>query len=155
MHCITVVNNKTLKLSNVISYSVDNSQFSDLNTAILRMDDYIRSKGCQPIGPIIQHTVPVVAEDGTIEIHTQMMRQSNGYILHTEAPYHSDSVLRAKNCMFAHYCGDDTHIKLAIDKIRVMAFEDGTDLKEDSWLIYLNQSTDTDDVFADVFIERK
>jgi hypothetical protein len=51
-------NNKTLKLSNVLMMEIDISTESDndVNKQILKMENYIKSKGAMPIGPLIQKT---------------------------------------------------------------------------------------------------
>jgi hypothetical protein len=48
--------NKTLKLANVISKEVNINILESLEREVVLIENYIKSKGSQPIGPLIQYT---------------------------------------------------------------------------------------------------
>lgn len=44
------------------------------------MDSYLRAKGSEVVGPLIQYTKPEVKEDGTLEVKTIFMLQSKNML---------------------------------------------------------------------------
>ena len=71
------------------------------------MENYIKSKGGTPIGPLIQKTEYSVNEEGQLDIKVYLMRQANNFIHNVEAPYTMESVLRVRNYMYARYTGPE------------------------------------------------
>lgn len=65
-----------------------------------KMENYIKSKGYQPIGPLVQYTGAQQNENGEPELVICMLRQANGFINHTEPPYIMESVLRVQVLSF-------------------------------------------------------
>lgn len=53
---IQVNYNKILKISNVIIKEIDLKECENLEKEVLHMDDYLKNKGANPIGPLIQYT---------------------------------------------------------------------------------------------------
>ena len=51
------------------------------------MDNYIKSKGHQPIGPLIQYATTKMNDEGEIDLTIKLMRQSDNYINHVEEQY--------------------------------------------------------------------
>ena len=49
--------------------------------SIIQMDNYIKSKGVTPIGPLIQKTEYSVNEEGQLDIKVYLMRQANTFII--------------------------------------------------------------------------
>ena len=45
------------------------------------MENYIKSKGATPIGPLIQKTEYSVNEEGQLDIKVYLMRQTNTFII--------------------------------------------------------------------------
>lgn len=152
MNKINVHLNKVLKLSNVFG-SIINLKDDNLNYEVLKTDNYIKSKGVTPIGPLIQKTEYNVNNEGKIDIKISLMRQANNFIHNVEAPYTMESVLRVKNCMYAHYTGPEEKLKLAYDKINVTAFEEGIELGNTSYTVFVDKQDDN--IVADVFVEKK
>ena len=77
------------------------------------MDNYIKSKGVTPIGPLIQKTEYSVNDEGQIDIKVYLMRQANNFIYNVEAPYTMESVLRVRNCMYVRYTGPEEKLFLS------------------------------------------
>ena len=146
---IKVAENKTLKLTNVLSREIHPEEMASLPVVLTQMHNFIKSNNAQPIGPIVQ--AMVVGEDR--QMHLYMMQQATQMIAQMEPGYHMDAVLRVKNCLYAHYTGPMSHNQLATAKLQIMAFENDIKLTGDNYTIYVNQ--DDDDAVIDVFMETK
>ncbi len=155
MNKIFISENKSVKLMNIIYDSEGiniNPTINGYNSAV-QLENYIKSKGTTPIGPLIQKTEYNVIEEGQLDIKITFMRQANNFIHNVEAPYKMESVLRVKNCMYAHYTGPEEKLKLAYDKINVTAFEEGIELGNTSYTVFVDKQDDN--IVADVFVEKK
>ena len=148
---LTVSRNKTLKLTNAVSISVQENDFADLSKNIIMMDNYIKSKGYQPVGPLIQHTGLTVNNSDEVGISIEVIRQATGFINNVERPYKIESTLRVRNCYYVRYCGAREKLKFAYDKLALTAFEEDVTLKGDSYSIFLEEGDDQ--ITVDVFME--
>lgn len=146
--------NKVLKLSNVLIAHIDIAE-KDINLGklTLQMENYIKSKGVTPIGPLIQKSSFYIGEEDQIDIHFYLLRQANNFIHNVEAPYKMESVVRVPNCMYARYIGPEENLKFAYDKINVTAFEEGIELSNENYTIFVDQ--EEGNIVADVFVEKK
>lgn len=153
MSKIELSTNKSLKLMNVLSLEIELNQDFDLGTTVVKMDNYLKSKGAMPIGPLIQRTVYSINEDQQLEIHAYLMRQTNNFIHNVEAPYKMEPVIRVRNCMYAHYVGPEEKLKLAYDKINVTAFEEDITVANENYTIFIEKQDDN--IVADIFVEKK
>ena len=153
MNKIIISNNKILKLQNVFSLELDINNNEEVMTKIIQMENYIKSKGAIPIGPLIQKTKCVVNEEGQLEVKIYLMRQANNFIHNVETPYKMESVIRVRNCMYARYTGPEEKLKLAYDKINVVAFEEDIELSNENYTIFVDQQDDN--IIADIFVEKK
>jgi uncharacterized protein YecE (DUF72 family) len=144
--------NKTLKLTNVLIKRLAEEDLSNFEKAVEQMENYIKSKGYQPLGPLVQYTTTNVNENGELDVIIKFMRQVSNYINHVEPPYSMESVIRIKDCMYVRYTGPESKIKYAYDKINLMAFEEDIELKGDSYTVFVNQIDDN--IVADIFMER-
>jgi hypothetical protein len=153
MRNIQIHSNKTLKLTNVLIFPIELEEIGDIGLIIVEMENYIKTKGALPIGPIIQKSIYTVNENGQLVISAYLLRQTDRYIHKTDAPYSMESVIRVKNCMYAHYIGPEEKIKFAYDKINVTAFEEDIELSNENYTIFVDQQDDN--IVADVFVEKK
>ena len=153
MSKIELSTNKSLKLMNVLSFEIELNQDFDLGTTVVKMDNYLKSKGAMPIGPLIQRTVYSINENQQLEIHAYLMRQTNNFIHNIEAPYKMEPVIRIRNCMYAHYVGPEEKLKLAYDKINVTAFEEDITVANGHYTIFIEKQDDN--IVADIFVEKK
>ena len=145
-------NSKTLKLNKVLIKTLEKDDLENFVTTVEQMENYIKSKGSQTIGPLIQHIESSVNEQGEIDIVIKLLRQSSNFIQHVEPPYEMKSVIRVKNCMYVRYTGPESKLKFAYDKINLTAFEEDIELKGDSYTIFVDQNEDN--IIADVFMEK-
>ena len=151
MNEIKVAENKTLKLTNVLSRVVQPEELANLPVILTQMQNFMKSNGAQPIGPLVQAVKMGTGPDHVPELY--MMQQATQMITQMEPGYHMDAVLRVKNCLYAHYTGPMPESQLASYKLQVHAFENEQKLTGTSYTIYVNQ--DEDDAVVDVFMETK
>lgn len=149
---IDISNNKSLKLTNVVIVSMDAETLVDYNRVVEGINNYIKSKGASPVGPLIQKTKYNIDKEGQVDIQVYLMRQSNTYIHSIEAPYKTKSLIRVPNCMYARYVGPEEKISLAYSKINIVAFEESIALSDENYTILVDKQGD--DIVADVFIQR-
>lgn len=151
MNEIKVAENKTLKLTNVLSRRLQPEEFGNLGLVLTQMQNFIKSNNAQPIGPLVQALVIGTGPDHAPELY--MMQQATQFISKMEPNYHMDAVLRVKNCLYAHYTGPLSQSQLAGSKLQIHAFENDIKLSGSTYTIYVNQ--DDDDAVVDVFMETK
>ena len=151
MNEIKVAENKTLKLTNVLSRLVRPEELGNLPVILTQMQNFMKSNGAQPIGPLVQAVKMGTGPDHVPELY--MMQQATQFIGQMEQDYHMDAILRVKNCLYAHYTGPMPDSQLASYKLQVHAFENEQKLTGTSYTIYVNQ--DEDDAVVDVFMETK
>ena len=148
---IKVAENKTLKLTNVLSREIHPEEMASLPVVLTQMHNFIKSNGAQPLGPLVQCIKLPSGPNPQPEVY--MMQQATQLIPQMDPGYHMDAILRVKNCLYAHYTGPMSHNQLATAKLQIMAFENDIKLTGDNYTIYVNQ--DDDDAVIDVFMETK
>ena len=145
---------KTLKLTNALIHMMQQEDLEHFEASVESMDNFIKVKGCQPIGPLIQYTNSSINENGELDIDIKMIRQSSNFINHLTDDYSMNSVIRIPNCMYCRYIGPEDSMKFAYDKIMLAAFEEDIPLKGDSYTIFVENNQEEDYIIADVFMER-
>ena len=151
MNEIKVAENKTLKLTNVLSRTLHPEELANLPVILTQMQNFMKSNGVQPIGPLVQGIKMGTGPDHVPELY--MMQQATQMITQMEPGYHMDAVLRVKNCLYAHYTGPLSQSQLASSKLQIHAFENDIKMTGSSYTIYVNQ--DDDEAVIDVFMETK
>ena len=151
MNEIKVAENKTLKLTNVLSRLVRPEELGNLPVILTQMQNFMKSNGAQPIGPLVQAVKMGTGPDHVPELY--MMQQATQMIPQMEPGYHMDAVLRVKNCLYAHFTGPMDHSSLASQKLNIYAYEHEIELTGTTYSIYVNQ--DSENGVMDVFMETK
>ena len=151
MNEIKTAENKTLKLTNVLSRRIMPEELGNMSVILTQMQNFMKSNGAQPIGPLVQALVMGSGPNHELELH--MMQQATQFIPQMEPGYHMDSVLRVKNCLYAHYTGPLSQSQLAASKLQIIAFENELSLTGTTYTIFVNQ--DDDEAVVDVFMETK
>ena len=151
MREIQTAENKTLKLTNVVSRRIQPEEFNNMQIVLTQMHNFIKSNGAQPLGPLVQCIKLPAGPNPQPEVY--MMQQATQLIPQMDPGYHMDAILRVKNCLYAHYTGPMENSQLASYKLQVHAFENDQKLTGTSYTIYVNQ--DSDDAVIDVFMETK
>ena len=149
MNEIKVAENKTLKLTNVVSRRIAPEELGNMMVALTQLQNFIKSHNAQPIGPLVQ----AITFTPDHQMKLILMQQATQFIPQMEQGYHMDAVLRVKNCLYAHYCGPMSQSQLAASKLQIHAFENEQTLTGDTYTIFVRQ--DDDDAVVDVFMEIK
>jgi hypothetical protein len=152
MGAIPVSENKTLKLTNVLSRTIRADELGNLQLIVTQMQNYIKSNGAQPVGPLIQYgAMEVNSVTGATEPKIQILCQASQMITRLDPMYHMDAVLRVKNCLYAHFVGPSDKLALVYSKLNVMAYEQDIKTTGATYTIYVKQ--DIDEMVTDVFME--
>ena len=151
MNEIKVAENKTLKLTNVLSRRVQPEEVGNMMLVLTQMHNFIKSHNAMPVGPLVQAIKVGTGPDHAPELY--MLQQATQLIPQMEPGYTMDAVLRVKGCLYAHYTGPLSHSQLASAKLQILAFENDLKLSGNTYTIYVNQ--DDDDAVVDVFMETK
>lgn len=151
MNAIQTSENKTLKLTNVVSRRLRPEELGNMTLVLTQMQNFIKSHNAQPIGPLIQHLD--VSSGNASEPVFELLMQVNQMIPRMDPGYHQDAVLRVRNCLYAHFTGPMEKSQLASQKLTVYAFENDIELKGSIYTIYVKQ--DDEEGVVDVFMETK
>lgn len=142
---------KALKLTNVLMIDVPIESLGNYPVVVEQMENYIKTKGFQPIGPLVQYNaIAGQGEDATVLI--RLMRQCSGYINHVEKPYAIESVLRVPHCVYVRFSGDSDKMQMGYNKLTLTAYEEDIPLRGDSYTVFV--SGDDEIVTADIFMPR-
>ena len=157
MRIISILENKTLKLQNVLSYNVDLStaNMNTLDMEVDKMNIYIKTHGAKQVGPLIQYSDVEYKEDGNAIVTIQFMLQSDKYINNVDKPYRMDGIYKVTECLYARYIGPEENLKFAYDKLGVYAFENEINLHGGSYTIYVEKNEDEESITADIFMPTK
>ncbi len=145
-----ISNKKSLKLQNVVLK--DEIIDEDMNLSVLQMENYIKTKGGMPIGPLIQYVCPKISDEGELDLDIKFLRQSTTFIHNVEKPYTMESVIRVPNCLYVRYQGPQDKLQFAYQKLSLIAFEEDIPLKGDSYTVFVDNQDGI--ITADVFMER-
>jgi effector-binding domain-containing protein len=148
---ITVRENKTLKLNNVLIREVSQNEIIDINKVGYMMDSYIKSKGNSTIGPMINYSAMEMGENGQHKIILKLMVQLKNPIHNIEKPYELKTQIRIANCLFARFSEKEENLRHAYSKLGVYAFENDIKLKGDNYTVFVENKEGK--VIADVFME--
>jgi hypothetical protein len=152
MGAIPVSENKTLKLTNVLSRTIRADELGNLQLIVTQMQNYIKSNGAQPVGPLIQYgSLEVNSATGAADPKIEILCQASQMITRLDPMYHMDAVLRVKNCLYAHFVGPSDKLALAYSKLNVLAYEQDIKTTGATYTIYVKQ--DIDEMVTDVFME--
>lgn len=149
--------NKTLKLKNVVYRDICvtdyESQDSVFDLIVTQLENQIKAKGAEPIGPLIQYNTYFVDANGQTNLNIRLIRQANQYLEAVDEPYNSEYEVTVRNCMYVRYRGPGEQLYFATQKILLTAFEEDIELKGDSYVVYI-EDDEMGRIMADVFMER-
>ncbi|MDR0887596.1 MAG: hypothetical protein LBM39_00215 [Candidatus Methanoplasma sp.] len=147
---IEIVENKVLKLKNVLSRDLSSQDSGEIQKVFVMFDSYTKSKNLTPYGPMIIHSRSHV-EHGTLSNKSRLLAQLREIPEKTDPPYAFDELVRIENCLLARYRGDPRLIQMAHGKLQVYAFENGITLKNETYTVFIEQTEN--ELIADVFAE--
>lgn len=151
MREIQVAEHKTLKLTNVLWRKVQPEEFGNLALILTQMENFIKSNGAMPLGPIIQCVKMGNGPEPTAEVY--YLRQATQLISRMDPGYQMDAVLRVKGCLYSHFVGPSEKASLATQKMNVYAYENEIELNGNVYTIFV--SNDDENGVIDVFMETK
>ena len=149
---LEVSGSKTLKLTNVVRVDVQESDFVDLDRIIIMLDNYIKSKGALPIGPIVQYAAAIISSEGHATIEISFLRQSSKYIKEVEIPYIFVPLIRVTDCIYVSFNGKEEDIQYALDKLKLFAYEEDILLANVQYTVFIDRKDET--IIADIFMEK-
>lgn len=87
MREIQTAENKTLKLTNVVSRRIQPEEFNNMQIVLTQMHNFIKSNGAQPLGPLVQCIKLPAGPNPQPEIYmmqqaTQLIPRTGGRLLH-------------------------------------------------------------------------
>ena len=142
---------KILKLTNVLLTEVSVDNLGSYPIVVEQMENYIKSKGFQPVGPLIQQNAFMEQKEEN-KLTIRVLRQSNGFIHHVEKPYNMEALLRIPHCLYVRFSGDNHKLQLAYQKLMLTAYEEDIPLRGDSYTVFIEGNDET--VTADIFMPR-
>ena len=86
MREIQTAENKTLKLTNVVSRRIQPEEFNNMQIVLTQMHNFIKSNGAQPLGPLVQCIKPARRPQPSAR-KSIMMQQATQLIPRMEAGY--------------------------------------------------------------------
>lgn len=148
---ISIRENKTLKLTNVLIRELSENEIIDIDKISYMMESYIKAKGNYPIGPMINYSNLKIDENGQAKISIKIMVQLKNPIYNVEDPYEIKKELRICNCLFARFNEKEENIQFAYQKLGVYAFENNIKLKGESYTVFVKK--EKENIVADIFME--
>ncbi len=157
MNSIEISVNKTLKLQNVISKTMDlsNDNPGSFDLEINKMNTYIMTHGAKQIGPLIQYTGVDLNEKNEMNFELKFMLQCDKYLDSHDKDYAIEPTLRVTDCLYARYKGPESKVKFAFDKLGVYAFENDIELQGSNYTIYVSKNVEEETMVADIFMPIK
>lgn len=148
---ITIRENKTLKLRNVLSRELKEDELVHMDKVTYMMENYIKSKGNSTIGPMVTYSSSLVDEHGNLTVKSKIMIQLRNKINKVENPYKIEEEVRVTNCLFARYNESEENLQYAYSKLELYAFENDINLKGDAYTVFVDNKDYK--LVADVFME--
>jgi hypothetical protein len=156
---ITVRHNKTLKLVNTLllelSKEEDFEQIQNFQILVEQMDFYIRKKGAQPVGPLIQKLTTGIDESGEPKRIISFIRQSDTFIHHVEHPYRMESIIKVSDCLYTRFVGEEDDLRFAYNKIQLAGYEEEISLTDETYTVFVDSNEDDGTMTADIFVPKK
>ncbi|MBS6506802.1 MAG: hypothetical protein KH369_01315 [Paraclostridium bifermentans] len=148
---ITIRENKTLKLRNVLIRELKQDELIHMDKVTYMMENYIKSKGNSIIGPMVTYSSSLVDDHGNLTVKSKIMIQLRNKINKVENPYKIEEEVRVTNCLFARYNEFEENLQYAYSKLELYAFEKDINLKGDAYTIFVDNKDNK--LVADIFME--
>lgn len=148
---ITVKENKTLKLKNVLIRELSQNELMDGNKVMYMIESYIKSKGNSIVGPMIHYSSIINGENGQPKLVAKFMVQLKEPIENLEAPYEFSQQIRVQNCLFARFIEKEQNLQFAYAKLNLHAFENDIKLLGDNYTIFVERNESN--IVADIFMQ--
>ena len=160
---LEVHRSKSLRLENVLIKDIINTLEQDENEVyaldsidliVEQMENQIRSKGTQTVGPLIQYMGTKGRDDEEMDITVSFMVQANQFIHNVDPPFKMASLINVKDCMYVRFVGLEDDLQIAYQKLQVEAYENDIALKGSSYTVFVDADGEGD-IVADIFMEKE
>ncbi|ADL51180.1 hypothetical protein [Clostridium cellulovorans] len=148
---IIVRENKILKLNNVLIREVNPNEFNDISRLSYMMESYIKSKGNNVIGPMINYSSAVLDDNRQARITLKLIVQLKNPIYDVIYPYEFVNQVRVTNCLFARFSEKGENLHYAYSKLELYAFENDIKLKGSNYTVFVENKDNK--MVADIFME--
>lgn len=146
--------NKVLKLLNVLSRPVPIEEFMNPDKQILMLQNWIKAKGYETLGPLIMYSSGITGMEGDKPIiDSRLMYQLKNNNIRLELPYKFEKEIRIENCLMARFNDAPNNLQFATQKLTLFAYEKDLELTDETYMIFVNQAEDN--LMADVFMPVK
>lgn len=147
--------NKTLKLTNVLSRKVPEKEILNQDKQITMLMNWIKAKGYESFGPLIMYSSGVkgVDAEGMPIVDSRVMVQLKTSNVRLEMPYRFEREVRVQNCLLARFDDDGEKIQYATNKLTLHAYENDIELTGETYIVLMEQKENR--IFADVFMPVK
>jgi hypothetical protein len=147
--------NKTLKLTNILSRPIPVEELLKPDRQIVMLVNWIKAKGYEPLGPLITYTSGVkgVDADGKPQIESRILQQLKQNRVRLEPPYRFEETVRIENCLLARFNDDAEKLQYATMKLQVHAYENDLELTGETYMVLIEQKEKQ--LLADVFMPVK
>ena len=146
---------KTLKLANVLSRKVPEKELFSQNKQIHMLDNWLRAKGYQTVGPLVMYSSGVkgVNADSAPIIDSRIMIQLTTDKVRLELPYRFEKEIRIENCLLARFDDNIEKIQFATMKLQVYAYENDLEPTGETYMVIIDQQENK--ALIDVFMPVK
>ena len=161
-----VYSNKSLRLDNVLIKQVINTlelqrdlkektNEDTIELIVTQMENQIKSKGANTIGPIIQYSGPEFSNE-EMGLRISLMLQADRYIHNVDPGFRMEPVIKKNNCMYVRFEGSEEDLQIAYKKIQVEAYENDIILSGNSYTVFVDDDENDDEsIMADIFMEKE
>jgi len=155
MSKINVLENKSLKLNNVLSRQVSENDVFVSAKHITMLNNYLKSNNLKSVGPVIFYSSGVVgvSSDGTAKIKNKLMIQLERGDIKVEYPYVLEQNIRLANCLYVKFKDEYKYFSYATSAIALHSYNNDIDLTSEVYIINLSNSKESFE--ADVFMPIK
>lgn len=156
MNKLIFCESKILKLKNTIRFEVtEKNKKTNMNILIEQIRSYIKSKGANPVGPIIQYTENYVLDAEEYGIDSAIILQCDKHINNVQLPYIFEEEIKIENALYCRYQGPAEKLGLGYDKINVEAFDKDIEVGDKCYSIFLNNDMIGSEMTVDIFMTKK
>jgi hypothetical protein len=143
--------NRVLKLVNVLSRKVPESEFFSQEKQVIMLQNWIKAKGYETQGPLILYSSGVKGIDSDKKpiIDSRLMLQLKQDKVRLEIPYKFQNEIRIENCLMVRFNGDAEKLSFATGKLTLFAYENDIELTGEMYMIFLKQEGNI--LLVDVF----
>lgn len=147
--------NKTLKLTNVLSKEVSAKEILNQGKHVSMLMNWIKAKSCHTVGPVIMYSTGIKGVDGEGQpiIESRILIQLKEDNVRTDPPYRFDKELRVTDCLLARFNDDGEKLQFATNKLTLYAYENDLELTGETYIVLMEQNEKK--LFADVFMPLK